>query len=84
MVSPIATLLVGLFSSVALAEFQKCTPGYCLQNKCNNVKCHGKNKILYHNVTTCGCCDLCITQLGKSTKSTILAELNLFLLDKYF
>ena len=61
---PLFIITAIIFIAITKCEFQKCTPRYCLLQKCPDKPCKGDNKILFHNVTTCGCCNECVEELG--------------------
>uniref|UniRef100_A0A4Q8K5Q2 U11-Hexatoxin-Hc1a_1 n=1 Tax=Hadronyche cerberea TaxID=1107879 RepID=A0A4Q8K5Q2_HADCE len=50
----------------------------CLKDSCNNVTCQPtccqRNQILVKNGGFCGCCDLCVTQLGEGEMCPIRLE----------
>ncbi|UXI21922.1 Homeobox protein GBX-1 [Sarcoptes scabiei] len=78
-------LLIGwLISPTKLyvrGDFQVCTPNFCLYSKCDDSACKnsgkGSNKILFHNVTTCGCCNRCIEQLDEGSDCLLEMKGNL-------
>ncbi|XP_027202590.1 uncharacterized protein LOC113796501 [Dermatophagoides pteronyssinus] len=62
----IIIIIIIFICQIIDCEFQKCTPDFCRIQKCSDKSCKGDNKILFHNVTTCGCCNECVEELEEN------------------